>query len=287
MDMNRFACEFIRDGGLGKISKVELPNYPGPISNPVFAAEKIPDGLDWNLFLGPTPLRAHNPKLWVKDEFKVGNLMWRGWDLFRDYSGHIMTNWGAHSVDMMQYALGRDDTGPVAVEAVQPNSVDTIYKDWAKKTPKQAGHDGRRFWPVKMRYSDGIEVSFLGPNDPIRFHGERGLMKVRRNYFEVDPTELITNGPDPKVAEKWKGGGHVASPHLENWLDCIRTRETPNAPVEVGHRTVTICHLANIARELNRPLRWDSVSEKFIDDDNGNQLLDRPRREGFELPVIA
>ena len=287
MDMNRFACEFIRDGGLGKISKVELPNYPGPISNPVFAAEKIPDGLDWNLFLGPTPLRAHNPKLWVKDEFKVGNLMWRGWDLFRDYSGHIMTNWGAHSVDMMQYALGRDDTGPVAVEAVQPNSVDTIYKDWAKKTPKQAGHDGRRFWPVKMRYSDGIEVSFLGPNDPIRFHGERGLMKVRRNYFEVDPTELITNGPDPKVAEKWKGGGHVASPHLENRLDCIRTRETPNAPVEVGHRTVTICHLANIARVLNRPLRWDSVSEKFIDDDNGNQLLDRPRREGFELPVIA
>jgi len=299
MEMNRFACEFIRGGGLGKISKVELPNYPGPISDPQFAGEPIPEGLDWNLFLGPTRLRVHNRKLWVKDEFKVGDLVWRGWDLFRDFSGHIMTNWGAHSVDMMQYALGRDDTGPVSVQAVEPDSVEAIYKDWDHKTPavgwvsdptnsnKRVGSEtqptDRRFWPVKMQYADGIEVSFLGPNDPIRFHGERGVMKVRRNFFEVDPPELITAGPDPKIAEKWKGGGHVARPHLENWLDCIRTRETPNAPAEVGHRTVTICHLANIARELTRPLRWNPKTERFVDDEEANHLLDRPRRKGFEL----
>ena len=76
------------------------------------------EGLDWNLFLGPTPIRAHHRKLWVKDEFKVGDLLWRGWDLYRDYSGHIMTNWGAHSVDMVQYALGKDDSGPVELQAV-------------------------------------------------------------------------------------------------------------------------------------------------------------------------
>ena len=171
MELNRFACEFILAGGLGKVSKVELPNYPGPISDPQFPAQPIPDGLDWDLFLGPAPARPHNRKLWIKDEFKVEDLVWRGWDLFRDYSGHIMTNWGAHSIDMMQYALDRDHSGPVSVEAIEPDSVADIYKDWANKTPQPDGRSDRRFWPVKMRYADGVEVIFLGSNDPIRFHG--------------------------------------------------------------------------------------------------------------------
>ena len=283
MEINQFACEFIRDGKLGKVSKVELPNYPGPISNPNFPFEPIPKGLDWNLFLGPTPSRLHNRKLWVKDEFKVGDLIWRGWDLFRNYSGHIMTNWGGHAIDMMQYALGRDDTGPVSIQATKPSSIETIYLDWADKTPKPNGTQERRFWPVTMRYADGIEVIFLGPNDPIRFHGERGIMKVSRNSFKVDPPNLITDGPGPEVAEKWAGNGHVARPHLQNWLDCIRSRKTPNAPIEVGHRTATVCHLANIARELNRPLRWNPSTEQFVKDDQANKLVDRPRRQGFEL----
>ncbi|MCA9123323.1 MAG: hypothetical protein H6822_08235 [Planctomycetaceae bacterium] len=80
-------------------------------------------------------------------------------------------------------------------------------------------------------------------------------------------------------------GGHVARPHLKNWLDCIRNRGVPNAPVEVGHRTLTICHLANIARELNRPLRWNPEAEQFVDDE-ANRLLDRPRRKGFDLPQV-
>lgn len=283
MEINRFACEFIRDGGLGKISHVELPNYPGPISNQQFHEEAIPKGLDWKLFIGPAPMRPHNRKLWVKDDFKVGNLVWRGWDLFRDYSGHIMTNWGAHSVDMMQYALGRDNTGPVSIQAFEPESVETIYNDWAHKTPKPLGNHERRFWPVKMHYADGVAVTFLGPNAPMVVHGERGTMKIRRNYFEVDPPELITDGPGPGVVAKWAGGGHVARPHLQNWLECIRSRNVPNAPVEVGHRTVTVCHLANIARELNRPLKWKPNVEQFTDDDAANQLIDRPRQNGFEL----
>ena len=106
---------------------------------------------------------------------------------------------------------------------------------------------------------------------------------MRRNWFETDPADLVTDAPDPKLADKWKGGGTVARPHLENWLECIRTRGTPNAPVEAGHRTVTICHLANLARELNRPLEWNPTTEQFVDDDKANALLDRPRRGGFGL----
>jgi predicted dehydrogenase len=284
MEINRFACEFIRDGGLGRIAKVELPNYPGPLRVGDMPSEPIPNGLDWNLFLGPTPSRVHSRKLWVKDEFQVGDLLWRGWDVYRDFSGHIMTNWGAHTVDMVQYALGKDNTGPIEIEAVRPDSTDDVGRLWKHKTPLPESARERRFWPVVMRYADGIEVRFVHGPDYILFHGERGVIKLRRNHFETDPPDLVSNGPDPAVAEKWKGGGHVARPHLQNWLDCVGTRGVPNAPVEVGHRTVTICHLANIARELNRPLRWNPEAEQFVDDEQANQLLDRPRREGFELP---
>ena len=285
MEINRFACEFIRDGGLGKISKVELPNYPGPLSDPRLPAEAIPDGFDWSLFLGPAPMRAHHRKLWVKDQFKVGDLMWRGWDLYRDYSGHIMTNWGAHSVDMVQYALGRDDTGPTEIHAVEPDSVRRFWELWKHKTPAPITPDDRRFWPIVMKYDDGVEVHFVHGPDFIRFYGERGVMKMRRNHFETDPPELVKDGPDPSVALKWKAGGHVARPHLENWLDCVRTRGIPNAPVEVGHRSITLCHLANIARQLNRKLNWDPLNERFENDRAANVMLDRPRRSGFELPT--
>jgi hypothetical protein len=81
-----------------------------------------------------------------------------------------------------------------------------------------------------------------------------------------------------------KGGGHVARRHLENWLDAMRSVAILNAPVAVGHCSATICHLANIARQPNRPLRWDPEAEQFVADDEANRLLDRPRRNGFELP---
>jgi len=283
MEINRFACKFIRNGGLGKVTKVDLPNYPGPLLAPSFPAEPIPEGLDWSLFCGPTELHPHNRKLWVKDEFKVGELLWRGWDLWRDYSGHMMTNWGAHTVDMVQYALGRDDTGPVTIRAVPPESVQPVWEMWKHKTPAPLDSDQRRFWPVVMRYADGVEIRFIHGPDDIVFHGERGRLRMRRNHFETDPADLVTNPPDAKLANRWKGRGNLARLHLENWFDCIRTRGTPNAPVEAGHRTITICHLANIARELNRPLKWDPTTEQFVDDDKANALLDRPRREGFAL----
>jgi len=301
MEVNRFACEFIRNGGLGKISKVELPNYPGPLPMPSPGQEPAFGGIDFDLFCGPTPLRPHHRHLWMKEDFKVGDLLWRGWDLFRDYSGHLMTNWGAHSVDMVQYALGRDGTGPIEVRAIEPASVAELWPHWKAKTPAPAGQAGelfrdRRFWPVTMKYADGIELQFAPPKlaqssdlrspDFIVFHGEKGRLKMRRNFFETDPPGLVTGGPDATVSARWAGSGHVARPHLENWLDAIRDGATLNAPVEVGHRTVTICHLANIARELNRPLRWNPETEQFAGDSDASNLLERPRRRGFDLPQV-
>jgi predicted dehydrogenase len=286
MEVNRVACEFLRTGGLGRIHRVELPNYPGPLPLPNLPEEPLPAGLDWNLFCGPTPLRPHNSRLWVKDVFQWDGVLWRGWDLFRDYSGHLMTNWGAHSVDMVQLALGRDHTGPVAIQAHPATDLRTAWRThWANKTPAPVDDQDRRFWPVTMTYADGLELRFEHGPDFIVFHGDKGRLRMRRNFFETDPPGLVPTRLDPHLVEAWTGAGHVARPHVQNWLEAMRGGGAVHAPVEAGHRTATICHLANLARDLARPLRWDPTTETFPDDPDANSHLDRPRRAGFELPV--
>lgn len=299
MQVNRIACEFIRDGGLGKVTRVDCPNYPGPLSDSDFPAETIPDDLDWDLFVGPTPMRPYNRKLWIKDDFKVGDLLWRGWDLFRDYSGHLMTNWGAHNIDMVQYALGMDESGPVRIRPLDEatardrmldTSESALERDWKKKWRKKTPHPGTtfqtaaRFRPVTMEYANGTVLNFLPDVNTATFYGERGTMTISRNKFVTTPTGLVTDRPDDSHAVRWDGSGHVARPHLQNWLDCIRSRKTPNASIEIGQRSVTVCHLANLVRELDRPLIWNPAKEQFHNDEAANKLLTRPRRSGFQLP---
>jgi predicted dehydrogenase len=288
MQVNRDACEFIRSGGLGKVSLVEERNFPSPMPYVAeqFPAEPIPSGMDWDLFCGPSPARPYNKMLWSKDAFKFGYLTWRGWDLFEDYSGHLMTNWGAHSIDMIQYALGKDATGPVRVER-RPDEKNGLLDDqWHDKTPplgtladKQRDRD--RFCPLVISYADGTEIHFKPGMTKTVFHGQQGKLLLSRNDYQTEPAGLL---PEPAAAEqaKWAGEGHVARPHLDNWFAAIESGATLNAPVEVGHRSATVCHLANIARRSGRNLTWDPVAEKLID--APSDLLDRPQRTGFELP---
>lgn len=288
MEINRFACEFVRDGGLGSISRVELPNYAGPMSIPDMPIESVPGTLDWNQFCGPAPMRAYNRKLWVKDEFLESKLLWRGWDLFRDYSGHLMTNWGGHSIDMVQYALGTDNTGPTEIWLRPVQDYADQWRAWSDKSPppdeQRASNENRtRFCPVSMRYSSGVELRFTSDVTEAVFHGEKGIMQISRNKFVADPGTLVKDPPDPSALKKWVGAGHVARPHLANWLECIVSRSTPRAPVEIGHRTATICHLANLARQLGRPLKWNPETERFVGDDDANLMLNRSARAGFEI----
>jgi predicted dehydrogenase len=270
MEMDRFACKFVREGGIGKVSKVAVKNFPGPLRDDDLPDEAIPDGMHWDLFCGPRPFRRYNWRLWQKDERNWQGHNWRGWDMWRDYSGHLMTNHGAHAIDMVQWALGTDGTGPVEIE------------------PLIDGFEGEtRQCPLVMRYASGTELHLTHPKGFYAggyFYGESGEMKISRNGFAAFPRELVSDPPDPSAAALWQGKGIVAKPHLQNWLDCIKTRGRPSAPVEVGHRSISICHLANIARELGRKLHWDPEAETFPDDDEACTLLDRPRRAGWELP---
>ena len=111
--------------------------------------------------------------------------------------------------------------------------------------------------------------------------GEKGKIEINRNRLVSDPPELIKGAPEP---DDRSVVASVSYRHLKNWVDCMRSREKPNAGAEVGHRSTVICHLINICRELGRKLRWDPVEEKFIGDDEANALKTRPRRKGYELP---
>jgi len=253
MEMNRFACEFVRNGGVGKLHTILGINYSGPNRYKGLPEQPIPEGLDWDRWCAQTPLRPYNSAL---------HFGWMGW---RAYSGGQMTNWGAHGLDQVQWALGMSESGPVEI--------------W----PVTDGPNGK----VSMRYANGVLVRLELENGPMGgaiFVGDKAKIEINRNKLTTNPPDLIKNPPEPATAEIWEGPGWIARPHIQNWLDCIKTRQRPNADVEIGHRSISVCHLANIAREVGRKLRWDPENETFVDDDEANCYLDRPKRKGHELP---
>ncbi len=253
MEMNRFACHLVRTGGLGNLKKVQGVAYTGPRVYQGLPEQPIPDGDDWDVWLGQTEDRPFNNRL----QF--------GWMQWRAYSGGEMTNWGAHGVDQIQWALGKSQTGPVELWPVTP------------------GSDGK----VSMRYADGVQVDFeldKGPMGGAIFTGTEAKIEINRNKFTTNPPDFARHPPDSAVAKPWEGPGWIARPHIQNWLDCIKTRERPNADVEIGHRSISVCHLVNITRELGRKLAWDPDHEQFRNDPEANRYLNRPRRKGWELP---
>jgi len=255
MEINQYCCNLVHTGGIGEVKTVVAVNYKGPMRYELLEREQLPAGDNWDMWCGPTDLRPFNHQL---------QFQWMKW---RSYSGGQMTNWGAHGVDQIQSALGKSHTGPTEI--------------W----PDSAGPDGK----VSMRYDDGTLVRFeleKGPMGGAIFVGSQCKLEISRNRFATNPADFLNDAPEPAVREKWEGPGWIARPHIENWLDCIKTRERPNADVEIGHRSVTVCHLTNIAREIGRPLHWDPKSEKFVNDPEANQLLERPRRAGYELPKV-
>ena len=113
-------------------------------------------------------------------------------------------------------------------------------------------------------------------------HLDQGKIEIKRGRFAANPKELLDGAPEPTA----EGPGESTA-HIQNFFDCMRSREKPSADVETGHRSTTLCHLVNICRELGRRLHWDPKAERFLDDDEANQLLSRPRRKGYELPEVV
>ncbi|HEY9172343.1 MAG TPA: Gfo/Idh/MocA family oxidoreductase [Verrucomicrobiae bacterium] len=268
-------CKFIREGGLGKITRVYAWNYPGPWES-ALPAQPIPEGMNWDAWCGPAPKCAYNQDLYLPRANP-------GWLSIRPFSGGEMTGWGSHGFDMIQLALGMDAGGPTEVWTEGPKYPSLTY---TQSEPKTRGDQITNVPKVFFRYPGDIVMELVdtapnGEKPPTFggiFVGEKGTFTIDRGRLSSDPEELAINimsrrpkGPD---------GNHIA-----NWISCIKSRKKTSADVEAGHRSATVCHLGNIARYVGRRLKWDPRKERFIGDAEANGYLDYERRKGYELPA--
>ncbi len=247
------ACEMVRNGLLGDIRHVEVSIGTRSGSAEKWEPETPPGELDYEMWIGPAPWIEYNSER-VHYNFRF----------VPDFSGGEITNWGAHHLDIAQMGLGMDDTGPVSVQGMgQRNPVGSLHTTYFDID-------------VDFEYANGVTMKLKTGPRGVTFFGTKGQLFVDRGKLETSPASLIKEySKDLKILlRKTKGG------HLENWFSCIRSRkaEDLHAPVEVGHRSATVCHLANIAIELGRPLFWDAERESFIDDAHANALVNRPAR---------
>ncbi len=269
MPPNRKACELIRNGYLGRIHTVIGANYPSPWECG-FTGEPVPQGLDWDMWCGPTEVVPYHKDLYTPRAQP-------GWISFRPYSGGEMTGWGAHGLDQVQWALGMDETGPVEIWTEGDKYDPPTYTE-----PEGRGR-GEKICRIPMifyRYANGVIFKLdNGSGAGGVFIGDEGKIEIHRNSFKCNPPELADVQLKDSDVRLYESNNHIG-----NWIDCMQTRKRCIADVEIGHRSTTVAHLGNIARWLGRKLEWDPVKEIFPDDEEANAYLDRPRRIPYELP---
>lgn len=255
-------ANLIREGELGKISrvKVRVGGGPTPYNLP---AQPVPAGLNWDMWLGPLPGDIHynqelNPLIGEAPDDK--EKIWGAWRWYQGLGGGLTTDWGAHMFDVAQWALGKDRTGPVQI--IPP---------------------GYSFYDhLTFIYDNGIVVTeepFDGNKQGVKFYGDNGWIQVCRG-------EVIASDPAfmPKQDASRKDVPYETTvPHMAAFIESVRTRVDPNVPVEVGHSSCTMCNLGNIAYELKRPLAWNPIVEKFVNDPEATKHLHYQYRDGYSL----
>jgi predicted dehydrogenase len=257
-DKFRRACELVRSGRLGKVHTVRVGIAKVNFDEPAVPDGEPPPELDYDFWLGPAPKRPYNQ-----------NRVHYNFRFFWDYSGGQMTNWGAHHLDIAQWGLGMDETGPVEIEG-------------------QAKYDERgRFevptWcQVVYKYANGVTVICgQGERGGTTFEGDKGRIHVNRGKLESDPPEIIKEPLREQDVHLY-----VSAHHHRNWYECIKSRKPPICDVAVGHRTATVCHLGNIALRTNRKIKWDPVKEEILGDPEASARLTYAYRAPWKLPEI-
>ena len=238
------ACSLVRSGRIGEVKEVFV-SVGGPSTEKQFPEEPIPDGFDWDFWLGPAQWAPHNSERCSGD---YGG----GWRHVRDYSGGMMTDWGAHHFDIAQWGLGMDATGPVEIHP-----------------------PGGEYQTLTYKYANGI-VMYHGAGDGrsgVLFVGTKGKVAVNRGYFRTYPDEIGLEPLGPNDVQLYRSNNHH-----DDWTNCIKTRQRPICDVEVGLRSVSVCHLGNIAYWLGRSIKWDPAKEEIIGDEEASRWLDRPMR---------
>src|SRR5680860_1131967 len=249
-DRFKKAQEIVSSGKLGEISKV-LVNVGDPAITYNLPEEPMPKGIDWNLWCGPAPLLAYNSKIapQVVDKYP-------DWRDFKETGGGILADWGAHMFDIAQWCLGIDDTGPV------------------KFMPPE---DPKAVRGLRMLYGNGIEMVHedFGRSWSVRFIGSEGILDVGRSFLESLPLNIVYEEPFENPSKMFENQNN----HYQDWLTAIKTRGETICPAETGHRSATVCNVANIAYWLGKPLDWNPVKEQFKDNAEADALLKRTKRK--------
>jgi len=266
----RHACELVLNGYIGELKTIRvfigLNNKVGP--GPGWQPMPTPEGFDYDTWLGPAPrVPYHGARCIYNFRFNL------------DYSGGQITNLGAHSLDIAQWGNGTSLTGPIEIEG--------LHAEWL---PEGSLFTTALKASFRARYANGVELiaATAPPYGGVRFEGTEGWVEFDYSTMKASRKSLMTTTIGPNeirlpvsnpIRSVEKPGDWYAD-HVRNFLDCIKTREEPMEPVEVGHRTASVCHLWNIAiRRPNEKLQWDPEAEKFVDDDAANSMLRRPARQ--------
>jgi predicted dehydrogenase len=254
----RFVCELIRNGRIGQLKRavatIGANNKEAPPRD--WQPMPVPEWLDYNMWLGPAPWAPYHKDRCLYT-FRFG----------LDYSGGQTTNLGAHAIDIIQWANGTDDTGPVEVE------------DLGGEFPKDGLFTTATKVHFRAWYENGLELICKTQEDgPLRLEGTEGWIEIQNEKPTYYPESLKTSVIGPNEIHLYE-----SNDHHRNFLDCIKANRETAAPVEIGHRSVTICHLGNIAMTLKRKLHWDPEKELFINDEPANRMLERSMRSPWHL----
>lgn len=253
----RLACELVRSGRLGQVHTVKAGISGVNFKGPAVPDSSPPPELDYDFWLGPAPQRPYNV-----------NRVHYNFRFFWDYSGGQLTNWGAHNLDIAQWGLGTDDSGPIEIAGRAKYHAEGWYEvpQWSE---------------IVYRYANGVTVlcgqDYAGGTE---FEGPLGTIHVNRKQIRSQPAELL----EQALAES-DVHLEVSDNHYGNWLDCIRSRKLPICDVEIGHRSATVCHLGNIAIRAGRAIRWDPEREAIVGDDEAAAMVARPYRTPWKLDL--
>lgn len=282
------AVALVKHGRIGKVTKVTC-GINGMEASPVIPEAPVPNGLDWDFWLGPAPKVAYRALPELREGYGGGvplysnaHYSFRNW---HEYSGGKLTDWGAHHVDIACWAIGASDTGP---SLIQPKSykLPVPYKDGHPTVADQ--YNAATNFEILAKMPNDIEMIITSEGDNgIMFEGTEGRFFVNRGKITGKPVEELKDKPLPDGAIEEVYGGKVSENHTANFIDAMVSRKQPISDVWTHNRMLEICHLSNIAMRVGRELKWDPTKREIIGDEQANSFLSRPSRAGFEIEKRA
>ncbi|MCA9229370.1 MAG: Gfo/Idh/MocA family oxidoreductase [Planctomycetales bacterium] len=282
------ALALVQEGRLGELKRARVAIGGAPSSGSIPVVEP-PKHLNWEFWLGQAPLVDYR----FRDEEKNAHgIETRGHYEFRwwyEYSGGKLTDWGAHHVDIAQWAIGMADSGPTEVELVSVNHPVEFKNGMPTQDDR---YNTATSFDLHCTFPNGVEMSIRDSVDDddaqfgngIMLEGTEGRIFVSRSSLSGKPYEDLKDHPLPEDALDKVYGGKVAPSHMANFFDCVKTRKQPISDIFTHHRALSTCHLCNIAMRLGRSLKWDPVAQQIVGDEEANAWQTREQRKGYEIP---